>query len=165
MGKKTDDKYSFQKILAKARAYCAYQERCQWEVLEKLHSWGIKGSDSEALIKNLISNNYLNEERFTKIYTGSKFRQKKWGRIKIRFELMQYKISDRYIERALDEISEDEYVETLIKLASGKLENIKNKDFTEAKPKIASYLMRKGYEAELVWEILNKSLINKFKAV
>jgi len=73
--------------LIKAASFCAYQERTHKEVRTRLSELEVVGDESEAILTYLIKNNYLNEERFARIFAGSKFRQKKWGRIKIRQEL------------------------------------------------------------------------------
>src|SRR6195952_6162128 len=70
--------------LTKAEQYCAYQERAQQEVRNKLYDWGLYPKDVEQIISNLIENNFLNEERFARMYAKSKFNQKSWGRIKIK---------------------------------------------------------------------------------
>ncbi len=75
------------KALLKAQKYCAYQERCQQEVREKLYEWGVLPEVLENTIAELIIANFINEERFAKVYAGGKFRIKKWGRIKIKVKL------------------------------------------------------------------------------
>src|SRR6478672_11099295 len=79
--------YTQHQALVKAEAWCAYQERCQQEVRDKIYSWGLHEHEVENVIAELISKNFLNEERFAKAYAGGKFRIKKWGRVKIRMEL------------------------------------------------------------------------------
>ena len=92
------------KILEKARKYCTYQERSQQEVRDKLYEWGLHRNEVELGIATLVSENYLNEQRFAIAYAGGKFRMKGWGRIKIKLALKQKKVSDYCIRKALDEI-------------------------------------------------------------
>ena len=61
--------------------FCAYQERSQQEVREKLVKMGISSDDLEDIIVFLISENFLNEERFAIAYAGGKFRVKHWGKL------------------------------------------------------------------------------------
>src|ERR1700741_430415 len=75
----TDEKVA----LGKAENYCAYQERSQQEVREKLYEWGVYPSVIERIVSKLIENNFLNEERFAIAYATGKLRQKGWGRNKI----------------------------------------------------------------------------------
>src|SRR6478672_11536112 len=96
----------YKKILNKGRKYCAYQERSQQEVRDKLYSWGLHRTEVEQALSELISENYLKEERFAEAFAGGRFRIKKWGRNKIRLALQQKKVSEPLINSALKNISD-----------------------------------------------------------
>ena len=96
------DKYNY--ILDKARRYCAYQERCVFDLKNKLYEWKVRPDVSARIINTLEEENYLNEERFARVFAGGKFRIKKWGRNKIMAELRARKIPDLIIQIGLDEI-------------------------------------------------------------
>ena len=100
-------------MLIKAANFCAYQERTQAEVRERLQKWGVEGDEADEIIVYLIEDNYLNERRFAKIFAGSKFRVKNWGRQKILYELKARKLSDHSIREALTEIEDEDYIEKL----------------------------------------------------
>ncbi len=150
------EKLTLQQALVKAASYCAYQERCHEEVMEKLSEWGIYGDDAGNILLKLIEQNYLNEERFAKVFAGGKFRVKNWGRIKINSELKFRKVSDYCIRMAMKEINDDEYLSTLKSLAEEKYVSIKEKNPLVKKNKTAAYLMGKGYEPDLIWDCLRK---------
>jgi len=138
--------------IKKAQAYCAYQERCQQEVRSKLYEWGLKPNEVENSIANLISDNFLNEERFAKTYAGGKFRIKKWGKEKIILELKKRKISDYCIRKAIGEIEETDYLRTLSDIIAKKGKSIQNPKSKIQNFKIGQYAISKGYEPELVWD-------------
>lgn len=146
--------YTQHQALVKAESWCAYQERCQQEVRDKMYSWGLHEHEVENIISELISKNFLNEERFAKAYVGGKFRMKKWGRVKIRMELKRRKLSDYCIKKGMAEINEDDYLETIRKLAEEKMRSIKERDSMKKRYKVMSFLASKGYESELVREIV-----------
>jgi len=114
--------------LLKAQKYCAYQERCQQEVREKLYEWGISPDMLENTIAELISENFINEERFARVFAGGKFRIKKWGRIKIEGKLKSKNISEYCIKKGLEEIDEEDYQKTLRVVMEKKAQNINDKD-------------------------------------
>src|ERR1700740_2175906 len=87
--------------MAKAEHYCAYQERSQQEVRDKLYEWGLWPEAVEHIISQLICDNFLNEERFAKAYALGKFRQKGWGKIKIKQGLKLKKVPEVLIKKAL----------------------------------------------------------------
>lgn len=102
--------------LAKAEHFCAYQERSQQEVRDRLYEWGLWPDAVENTITKLIAANFLNEERFAYAYTRSKFNQKGWGKMKIKQGLKFKKVSDVLIKKALCKIDGDEYFAALTKL-------------------------------------------------
>ena len=143
-------------ILQKIASYCAYQERTQDEVKQRLQKWKVWGDEADELIAELISMNYLSEERFAKTYAGGKFRIKNWGRMKIRNELKRRGLSNYSIEKGMNEIEDKAYVEGL-KTLLGKKKNLLEKtenDPFKLKQKLARFALGKGYESELVWKVL-----------
>ena len=144
-----------EKAFQKAKYYCAYQERSHAEVKKKLYGFGLYKSEVEILISLLIEENYLNEERFALAFAGGKFRINQWGKTRIKFELKQRQVSEYCIKKALLAITDEDYEKTLNKLAEEKLSSLKSEQnvFTK-KGKLQNYLVGKGYEYNLVSEIL-----------
>ncbi|QEC41414.1 regulatory protein RecX [Pseudobacter ginsenosidimutans] len=143
---------SKEQALQKARHYCGYQERSHTEVKEKLYSYGLRKTDVEELLSQLIEENYLNEERYATMFAGGKFRMKQWGRVKIRYELKQKRVSEYCIKKAMKEIDEEDYLKTLDKLASVKWNSVKGEGVNHfvKMSKTTDYLVQKGFEMELV---------------
>ncbi|RFS15564.1 regulatory protein RecX [Emticicia sp. C21] len=143
--------------LVKAANFCAYQERTQAEVREKLQKLGVDGDEADEIIVYLIEENYLNEGRFAKIFAGSKFRVKHWGRTKILYELKARKLSEHSIREGLAEIDDEDYIETLRTLIEKKKRELRSeKQPLVLKQKLARYAISKGFEGDLVWDIINK---------
>jgi regulatory protein len=133
--KKRKKHYTASEALIKAEAWCAYQERCQQEVRDKLYEWGLHEREVEFIISELISKNFVNEERFAVAFAGGKFRMKKWGRVKLRVELKRRKISDYCIRKGMEEISDRDYRRTLNDLATKKIREVKEKNVMKKKYK------------------------------
>ncbi|MCF0064216.1 RecX family transcriptional regulator [Dyadobacter chenwenxiniae] len=145
-------------ILQKAASYCAYQERTQDEVRQRLKKWNVWGDEADELIAELISMNYLSEERFAKTYAGGKFRIKNWGRMKIRQELNRRGLSQYSIEKGMGEIEDKAYVEGLKALLEKKrnlLVKTENDPF-KLKQKLVRFALGKGYESELIWKTVEE---------
>ncbi|QNL49907.1 RecX family transcriptional regulator [Olivibacter sp. SDN3] len=141
----------------KAANYCAYQERSQQEMRDKLYAWGLHTPEVEQLIAELILENFLNEERFALAYVSGKFNIKGWGRLKIKQGLQHKRISSRLIKDALLTIEEDVYIEKLRSIIQKKGETITEKDIHKRRYRLAQYAMVKGYENELIFDILNNN--------
>lgn len=149
----TDPSLAFEKM----RAWCAYQERCQQEARDKLYSFGLWPEAVESIISALISENFINEERFAVAYAGGKFRIKKWGRQKIKIMLRQKRISDYCIQKALQEISGDAYLSTLEQLLESKKRLLRAEtNKIRLNYKLLKYVQGKGYETDLALEIINR---------
>lgn len=151
---------TFKEAKVKAAAYCAYQERTQQEVRTKLYDMGLYGDEVEEMIAELITENFINEERFAKAYAGGKFRMNHWGRLKIRAALQAKGVSKRCIEAGLNEIEAEEYQEKLELLIRKKIATIKENEEIKTKYKLVNYLLNKGFEAPVIWEKVNAYFAN-----
>lgn len=154
---KTEKAYTSAQVFVKIASFCAYQERTHQEVRLKLYEYGIKTDEVEEFIIKLIEDNYLNEERFAKAYAGGKFRIKKWGRLKIIRSLEMKGLSPYCIKSGLKEIEEEDYLKAIFTIIEKKKCEIHLKNPYQKTYKIATYLISRGYEGELVWDILKAS--------
>lgn len=135
--------------------FCAYRDRSQKEVEDKLDNLRMIPEAKEKIIITLMQENFLNEERFARSFVRGKFRIKKWGRIKITQELKKREISSPIIKLGLTEIKESDYSKTLYELAGKKEEKITEPNPFKKKKKLADHLLRKGYESQLVFDCIN----------
>lgn len=142
----------------KMQRYCAYQERCHEEVRSKLIALQVYGDQLEQVMSALITEDYLNEERFARSYARGKYRIKKWGRDKILRELKYRKISDYCIRKAMEEITEEgDYDEQLETLLTKYIESRKGKWAPRVlRQKAYGHGITKGYESGLVASFLEK---------
>jgi regulatory protein len=149
---------TFEQAKQKALRYCAYQERSHQEVKNKLYELGLRSSDVDELMVYLITEGFLNEERYAKLFAGGKFRVKHWGRIKITHALEAKGLTSRCIKIGLKEIEESDYETTLGKILSSKISEIDEANKFVARDKASKYAIQKGYEPELVWRKLKEVL-------
>ncbi|MCU0346241.1 MAG: RecX family transcriptional regulator [Saprospiraceae bacterium] len=156
MEKKPTKKYTSKAdALVKLQRYCAYQDRCHQEVRSKLIELGCYGHDLEEVMASLIEEKFLDEERFARSFARGKFRMKQWGRARIVQELKLRKISDYCIRKAMEEISEQDYQKTLKEVLEKRATQIAEGDEFARKGKLAQYAMSRGFEGELVWQLLS----------
>ncbi len=148
---------SIKEAILKAMKYCAYQERCHSELKSKLYELGLYKRDVEEVVSTMISEGFLNEERFAIAFAGGKFRIKKWGKIKIISELKKRKVSDYCIQKGISEIRSEEYRACLNALIKKKI-GFKKKLTLLEKSSVSRYAIGRGFERELVWELLGKQI-------
>ncbi len=140
----------------KIRHYCAYQDRCRSEVLDRLRKLGVSGQKAYALLEELENETYVDEARYAKSFARGKFHSNRWGRLRIRRELRQRKIPATLIESGLGEISEEEYRSCLEKILRSRMAGGEgSEDLFIRKNKTAQYAYRRGFEPELTWSILH----------
>ncbi|WP_460541974.1 regulatory protein RecX [Echinicola sediminis] len=140
----------------KIAAFCAYQERSQQEVRDKLYSYGLFQDEVEELISEMITQNFLNEERFAVSYVRGKFHLKKWGKNKILQGLKQHRISANCIKEGMKEIDPDNYWDTVMELAEKKWASTKEADLFKKKAKVHRFMLGRGFENDLVLAALEE---------
>lgn len=136
---------SFDEAKRKLENYCAYQDRCHSEVVNKMFQLGITPQIQDDLLVHLIEHSFLNEERFAKSFVRGKHRLSAWGRNRITSELKFRDINHRLITLALAEIDDEEYYQTFDRISKNKWNQLTDTDIQKKKQKFQAYLFRKGY--------------------
>lgn len=155
------DFFTIKQAIQKLEHYCAYQDRCHEEVIQKLRSMKMDQDEIDQIIVQLIADNFLNEERFACSFARGKHRIKHWGKIRIVNELKFRKISQYNINLALKEITTEEYEATFHNLAEQNWESIRESNPLKKRKKFCDYVLRKGFESNLVYEKVKELEIAK----
>tara|TARA_A100001037_G_scaffold137023_1_gene123993 strand:+ start:46 stop:498 length:453 start_codon:yes stop_codon:yes gene_type:complete len=149
--------YNYDEIVKKIELYCAKQDRCKFDVNQKLIKWGIDNISIKNIINNLIEDKFIDEIRYAKSFARGKFRIKKWGKIKISNMLRSKNISENNITTGLSQIDIEEYTETLLKIIEKKSKLLKENNPRIKKNKLFQYLKQKGFENNLIWDNINNN--------
>ena len=144
----------FNFAIEKTKKYCSYQERCVFDVLKKLFELGLPKSKHDEIVNKLISEDYVNEQRYADSFVQGKLKHNKWGRIKIMFALRQKNIPENIIKKTIEKIDKTEYEKILKEIILKKQSVLKENQ----KAKLAYYATSKGFEPYLIWEIINSVL-------
>lgn len=154
MGALGNRKEYLKQVKRKIANYCAYRERCSSEVRDKLEIYECQPEEIEDLLLFLNTEGFLDDERFCRAYARDKFRQNKWGKIKIRQYLKHKQLPTELIETGLNHIPEDEYISTLEDLVHKKYQSVKGDSDYIKSNKTAQSIVGKGYESDLVWSAI-----------
>ena len=152
----THKTFTIEEAKKKLENYCAYQERCHKDVVDKLKGMNMIPQAIDLIVVHLIQANYLNEERFAFAFVRGKFRIKKWGRYRLTRELRARDINRQLIQTSLKQIEAEEYLSTLDELAKKKLERIRESNLQKKRKKLADFLLYRGWESHLVYEKVNE---------
>ena len=147
--------FTVDEIKRKLEQYCVYQDRCHKEVEQKLREFSLIPEAKEIILLSLMKDNFLNEERYSKSFARGKFRIKSWGKQRIVRELKFRDISTYNINTALKEIDEHEYLQTIYRITEKRNEVISEANPYKRKKKLVDFLMRKGFEYELIYKTVN----------
>lgn len=145
-------------IQKKIYHYCAYQERCHQEVRNKLYDLGCTTDEVDEITSHLITEGYLNEERFAKVFAGGKFRLKNWGKVKIVQVLESKGLTENCIQAGLQAIDEVDYIKTIELLLNKKAFNLNEQNLFVKRDRLAKYAIQKGFEPELVWQVVKEMI-------
>ncbi|APZ45745.1 recombinase RecX [Polaribacter reichenbachii] len=148
--------FTVDEIKRKLEQYCVYQDRCHKEVEQKMREFSLIPEAREMILLSLMQENFLNEERFAKSFARGKFRIKNWGKQRIIRELKFRDISAYNIKTALKEIDEQEYLNTIYRITENRNEVNKEPNPYKRKKKLIDFLMRKGFESELIYKVVNE---------
>ena len=148
--------FTVDEIKRKLEQYCVYQDRCHKEVTQKMRDFNLIPEAKEMILLSLIQENFLNEERFAKSFARGKFRIKNWGKQRIIRELKFRDISAYNIKTALKEIDEQEYIASIYRITENRNEVLSESDGYKRKKKLIDFLMRKGFETELIYKVVNE---------
>ena len=148
--------FTVDEIKRKLEQYCVYQDRCHKEVEQKMREFKLIPEAKEVILLSLMKDNFLNEERFAKSFARGKFRIKNWGKQRIIRELKYKDISAYNIKTALKEIDENEYLKSIYRITENRNNVISESNIHKRKQKLIGFLMRKGYENELVYQVVNE---------
>ena len=150
--------FTVDELKRKLENYCVYQDRCHKEVEQKMWEFNLIPEAREMILLSLMKDNFLNEERFAKSFARGKFRIKSWGKQRIVRELKFRDISAYNIKTALKEIDADEYTQTIYRITENRNEVISEPDIYKRKKKLIDFLMRKGFENELIFKVVNETV-------
>lgn len=145
----TDDE-----ALVKLERFCAFRERCEKEVWEKIAELGLLPSLGEKLFRLLKEERFFDNERFAQIFVRGKFLGNHWGRVRLRMELKMRQIPADIMEEALATIQEEKYLETIGQLLRKKLDYWA--EDPQKRMKSAASVIRSGFEPDLVFQTLNQ---------
>ena len=147
--------FTVDELQKKMEYYCIYQDRCHQEVERKMTEYQLIPEAKEKILLHLMQHNFLNEERFSRSFARGKFRIKNWGKQRIVRELKNKNISNYNIKSALKEINEDEYLQTIYRITENRNNSITEKNIYKRKKKLQDFLLRKGYEYDLIFKTVN----------
>ena len=131
-------------------ALCAQAEHCQHEMQEKMRRWELPEEEQARVMQRLISERYVDDERYARAFVKDKVRYNKWGRRKVEQALWQKHIDEDIRQRVLDEVDDEEYLSVLRPLLKQKRKSTKANSDYELNQKLVRFAISRGFTYDII---------------
>ena len=165
--KKNIDNDLYNKILLDTEYYDIYNKtvkyilkkrRSEKEIKIYLTKSNLSNNQIEKIISKLKDINLINDIEYCKAYINDKVYLSKSGVSKIRNELIEQNISLDIINKELNLIDKDIFINRLEKMIINKINSNKKYSNLYLKNKILNEMIKLGYEKENILDIIEKNL-------
>ena len=124
---------------------CARSEHCQHDMLEKMRRWEMSEEAQARVMARLVSERYVDDERYAHAFVRDKYRFSQWGTTEIRHALRLKNIPSECYADAIEEIDSEEYLSALTDLLRRKLRSVKAANDYERNGKLIRFAASHGY--------------------
>jgi regulatory protein len=150
------DKVDTEVLLLRAMKACSGREYCISDISSMLDRWGAEDENvKEQIIKRLLKEKFIDEQRYSRAFVIDHFRHSHWGRVKITMGLRYKKVSPEAIAAGLEAIDDDEYMDLLRKTIEDQRKKIRAKNRYDLKGKLLRHALGRGFESDLVYRVIN----------
>ncbi len=156
--------FTAKEVLQKLERYCALEDRCEFQIKEKLRNYELSESEKSDLLASLISDKFVDNARYASSFVRGKFRMKGWGKQKLQHHLFLKFIDQDDITNAIEEIPAKAYLATLHKTIDRKFAKLKQESDFKKKQALIAYCVQRGFEPSLVFETVDKLKLFKDSA-
>lgn len=134
---------------------CARAEHCQYELIEKMRRWEMSDEAQARVMQRLVSERYVDDERYARAFVRDKIRYNKWGRRKVEQALWMKHIDDDIRSRALSEVDDEEYLSVLRPLLKQKRRSIKAASDYELNQKLVKFAFGRGFTFDIIRQCID----------
>lgn len=140
--------------LLKLSALCSRSEVSSGEAMEKMWRWKVPEEVRQRVLDRLISERFIDDERFSRFFARDKIRFDHWGRRKIEQALMRKGVAADIAQSVLNEFCDDDYAGQLTRLLIAKRRSVKAANAYELTAKLTRYALGRGFSYGLIKKCL-----------
>ena len=129
---------------------CARSEHCQHDLTEKMRRWGMTEEAQARVMQRLVSERYVDDERYARAFVKDKILYNKWGRRKVEQALWTKRISDDIRTAVLAEVDDEQYLSVLRPLLKQKRRSIKAASDYELNQKLVKFALSRGFTYDII---------------
>ncbi|MGB4133243.1 MAG: regulatory protein RecX [Tenuifilaceae bacterium] len=131
--------------LVRAQRLCSRREKCISEVRKDFVRWNVDPESMEEIIKTLVRQGYIDEERYAVTFARDRVHLNRWGLRKVEYALKSKGISASNIKKAIDEVRELVSLESICDLMEKKARSVKYSNPEELKVKLIRFGLSRGF--------------------
>ncbi len=146
---------TYDEMLRRLASRCSLAELCVADIERKLDATDLTGEERQRLLRQLISEGYVNNNRYAHAFVRDKFRFSGWGRVKIAQGLRAKQIPAADIADALTEIDDDDYRQALRDAIRAKRPSVRGTSDYEINGKLIRFALGRGFEMEVIMKELS----------
>ncbi|MDD7171569.1 MAG: regulatory protein RecX [Prevotella sp.] len=144
-----------QEAYLRLAALCAQAEHCEYEMQEKMRRWEIADDAQARVIQRLITERYVDDERFARAFANDKVKYNKWGRRKVEQAMWLKHIAEDIRQRVLDSIDDEEYIAILRPLLQQKRRSVKAHNDYELRQKLIKFAIGRGFTMDIIKQCIS----------
>lgn len=144
-----------QEAYLRLAALCAQAEHCEYEMQEKMRRWEIADDAQTRVMQRLITERYVDDERFARAFANDKVKYNKWGRRKVEQALWLKHIAEDIRQRVLDSIDDEEYIAILRPLLQQKRRSVKARNDYELRQKLIKFAIGRGFTMDIIKQCIS----------
>jgi len=141
---------TYEQTLHRLASRCSGAELCTADIQRKLDATGLTDEEKRRLLRRLVSEGYVDDNRYAHAFVRDKFRFSGWGRVKIAQGLRAKQIPAADIDNALTEIDEDDYRQTLRGALEAKRRSVQGASAYETNGKLIRFALSRGFERDAI---------------
>lgn len=131
-----------------------FRDRTEKEIREKLIQKGYDEDSIEETTEFLKNYGYINDEKYASSFINDAINLKKWGKIRVRTELIKRGVPRDVFENLLEEAFPDGSTEIICTQIKSRFKNCDLKNQKE-RTRIFNFFLRRGYQADEIKSALN----------
>lgn len=144
-----------QEAYLRLTALCAQAEHCEYEMQEKMRRWEIADDAQARVMQRLITERYVDDERFARAFANDKVKYNKWGRRKVEQAMWLKHIAEDIRQRVLDSIDDEEYIAILRPLLQQKRRSVKARNDYELRQKLIKFAIGRGFTMDIIKQCIS----------
>lgn len=145
-----------EQTLARLTTLCASAEHCTGEMIDKMTKWEIPEEAQARIMEHLVSNKYVDDERYCRAFVHDKMEYNHWGRRKIEQALYVKHVDKAIQTKVLDEIPDSDFIDILRPLLDQKRRQTRADNEYEMNIKLMRFAASRGFTIDQIRQCIEE---------